>query len=91
MQKQSGELTYHPLVYETRDSETASVLASQNQRFTSELKQGSVWFTFENKEACEAIIDAHINGELTITSRDLTSAMHEIKKIIIRHKHNDND
>jgi hypothetical protein len=77
--------------YETRDSETASLLASQNQRFTSEVRRGSVWFTFEDIEACEAVIDAHINGELTVISRDLTSAMHEIKKIIIRHKHNDND
>lgn len=75
--------------YKTRDSETASICVSQKQKFTSQNNNGVVWFLFENSEACEAIISAHINGELNVISKDLTNAMHEIKKIILRQKYND--
>lgn len=74
------------MTYRTRDSETATVLRSQNRRFTTEFQRGIVWFTFEDEEACEAILDAHINRELMVSSLDLTNAQHEIKKIIIRNK-----
>lgn len=72
--------------YETRDSETATILLSQNQRFSTKFRDSIVWFIFEDKAGCEAIIDAHINRELVVPSVDLTNAMHEIKKIIIRSK-----
>lgn len=72
--------------YLTRDSETATILLSQNQRFSTKLQGGIVWFVFENENACKTIMDAHINRELIVCSLDLTNAMHEIKKIIIRSK-----
>lgn len=72
--------------YKTRDSETAAVLLSQNKRFTSQSESGLVWFIFEDQEECEAIIDAHINKELSCFTLDMTNALYEIKKIIIRNK-----
>jgi len=82
------ELAYSKLEMETRDSETASICVSQNQRFTAEKRAGIVWFKFEDKEACESIIDAHRNKELIVCYKDLTNAIHEIKKIIIQFKNN---
>ena len=72
--------------YKTRDSETAVVLLSQNKRFSSKSESGVIWFSFEDKEGCEAIIDAHINRELPCFTLDMTNALYEIKKIIIRNK-----
>ncbi|EKE21319.1 MAG: hypothetical protein ACD_7C00281G0002 [uncultured bacterium] len=74
------------MTYKTRDSETAMILLSQNQRFSTQNDAGTIWFNFEDKATCETIVDAHINKELVVCSLDLTSAMHEIKKIIIRNK-----
>lgn len=73
--------------YKTRDSESAIVLLSQEQRFSADCRaDGIVWFIFEDYEACKAILDAHINKELLVHSIDITNAQHEIKKIIIRSK-----
>ena len=69
--------------YQTRDSETASVLASQKQRFKSEKKGSEVWFVFEDEAMCKSIMISHSNRDLIVSSLDLTSAIHEIKKIII--------
>lgn len=71
------------MTYQTRDSETAYVLASQKQKFTSELRGVEVWFLFENKRACESIMTAHSNRDLVISLLDLTNSIREIKKIII--------
>ena len=72
--------------YKTRDSQSAMVLLSQGERFSTKYQDGIVWFIFEDSDACEAILDAHINRELLVPSIDLTNAQHEIKKIIIRNK-----
>lgn len=72
--------------YKTRDSQSAMVLLSQGERFSTRNQGGIVWFIFEDSDACESILDAHINRELLVPSIDLTNAQHEIKKIIIRNK-----
>ena len=74
------------MAYKTRDSQSAMILLSQGERILTRLEEGVVWFIFEDEEACEAILDAHINRELMVHSIDLTNAQHEIKKIIIRNK-----
>lgn len=77
---------FKSMAYKTRDSQSATVLLSQGERFTTKFEDGIVWFTFEDGEACEAIMDAHVNRELVCPTLDITNAIHEIKKIIIRNK-----
>ena len=74
------------MVYKTRDTETASLLKSQNRKFTTEKQGQDVVFVFEDKEECEAILDLHNNRELIVKSADLFEAIHAIKKIIINLK-----
>jgi hypothetical protein len=80
------EMSYHPLTYEVQDSEIASILKSQEQRFTTEKRDRVVWFIFEDKKKCEAIVDAYYNRQLPLQAIDLMDAVKQIKKIIIYSK-----
>jgi hypothetical protein len=71
--------------YQTRDLFEASLLKTLEIEYLgAEVKNKDVWFSFNQKDVCEKIIDHHINGELEINSREFINSQRDIKGIIIK-------
>jgi len=74
---------YYQDLYQTKDTETAIILYSMKQVLGSvSWENGSCFFIFENKDACERILADYLNDKIKISAKSLMDAARTIKNII---------
>ncbi len=71
-------------LFRTKDLVVASALYADGQKLVStEMSNaGQTLFVFEDKSACESLVQKHYTGELILPSRQLLDAVRTLKSII---------
>ncbi|MCX6793438.1 MAG: DUF5659 domain-containing protein [Candidatus Falkowbacteria bacterium] len=74
---------YYKDLYQTKDSEIATILYSMKQVLdTTFWENGSCFFVFANKDKCEKIISDYLNDKITIGAKSLMESVRTIKSIV---------
>jgi len=77
--------TYYQNLYQTKDTESAIILYAMKQVLDSTFwENGSCFFVYEDKVACENILKDYLNDKIIIGAKSLMDAYKTIKGIIVR-------
>jgi hypothetical protein len=79
-------------VYKTRDFwEAAALLASHCRLAQLEPEKGFFWFIFDDEASCRKISDSYWNGDLVVSAKKLTEAIHSLKEWLFAEKNKKRD
>lgn len=73
--------------YRTRDLNEASFLfASRQKLIRLEEDSGRFWFVFEDRPACQKLIDAYWRREATVNAKEFADSFRSLKDRIFKNK-----
>ena len=73
--------------YRTKDLNEASFLyASHKKLIGLEEHNGRYWFVFEDRPACQKLIDAYWQREATVNAKEFADAFRSLKDRIFKNK-----
>ena len=74
--------------YHTKDIWAASILYAKSKKLShTDNDNGTIWFSFDDKEDCEKLVDAFWRKDLNCNAKELVDSIKTLKSMVFNKEH----